>query len=432
MILGNNKRIINIITAVLFIVVFRQAYENCLFPVFEYYGYKLENTEYVAELLTNILAFLPILFFKPQNRDVSDFLGILIYVMIYVPTLIGIQYYYVSYSTAIPYQLAYLFAMCLFFSASSNKSSKRKLPPPSFYVSTKAILGLGIIVLLMTLVVFRNNMQLVSFDDVYDLRTSGTQLSESIPVYDYLYAWMSTVFSPFFVTIGCVKNKKSLIYLGFFMSLVFYMTCGMKSTFFIPILSLFFFNYLKKKQDAFYFIFPFLLLGLALPYVLYLSFDSHIVEILVGLIIMRTYGISAYLTPIYIDVFQRYPYTFYSHIRIVDAILGIYPFETHSLGNEVNLAYGTPDIEAQINSNFLVTDGIAAAGIGGIVFISIVFYLFLIYLNRLSKTNNIYTAIAILMGAAISLTNNSLFTTLLSSGLLFVICILRFVKIDFK
>ncbi|OYP41035.1 hypothetical protein CIK90_00645, partial [Prevotella sp. P5-126] len=414
------------------IVLFREAYENCLYPVFEYYGYKLENTEFVAKFISNILAFIPILLYKPQNHNVSDFISILIYVMIYVPTLLGLQYYYVDYASALPYQLAYLLAMCVFFSASRNKSSNKKFSPPSFYISKNMVVSLGVLVLLVTFIVFRNNMQLVSFDSVYDIRTSGTQLADSIPVYSYLYAWMSTVFSPLFVTLGCVKNKKIYIYLGFFMSLVFYMTCGMKSTFFIPLLSLFLYKYLKKDADNFYYIFPLLSIGIAIPYVLYLLFDSRIVEILVGLIIMRTFGISAYLTPIYIDVFNRYPYTYYSHIRIIDAITGMYPFETHSLGNEVNLAYGTADAEAQINANFLVTDGIAAGGIGGIIFITILFYFFLVFINRLCKSDNYYTAIAMLTGAAISLTNNSLFTTLLSSGLLFVICVIRFVKIDSK
>lgn len=426
-----NYWVINILTAIAYILLFGRVYEDCLYGKFDYYGFKLENTDFDAKVITYFLAFLPILFFRPQNRKASDFVSIIIYVMIYVPSLISLQCYYVDYSFSVKYQLTYLIGMCLFFVASRSHNSKAFFSTPSCYVRPKQIIVISVIIALITIVVFKGNIKLVSFEDVYGLRETGGQISQSIPLFPYLYQWMSTVFSPALIALGCYKKNKKQVVGGFALALLFYMTCGMKSTLFIPILSYLLYKSLDKDDNNIIKVFPWLTIGLAIPYIVYLFFKSQLAEILVGLIIMRTYGIAAYMTPLYIDVFQKYPYTYYSHIRIVDAIFGMYPFSTYALGTEVNQAYGTVDPEANMNANFLVTDGIAAGGIIGVLIISLFFYFFLIFLNRLTNRFRYCFVVSLMTGAVISLTNNSLFTTLLTCGFLVVILIYRYIKIDF-
>ena len=420
---------VNILTAIIYIFLFRRVYEDCLYGVFDYYGFKIDNTAFGDEIITNLLSFLPILLYRPNNKKASDFVAIIIYVMIYIPSLMSLQYYYTNYTFAIKYQLVYFVGMCLFFLVSKNRRSLYVLTS-SVYVRPKVIMVFSVIIALVTLIVFRGNIKLVSFEDVYGLRETGGGIADSIPLFGYFYQWMSTVFSPVLVAYGCYKNNKKIIIGGFALSLLFYMTCGMKSTLFIPILSYFLYKSLDKDEGNIVKVFPWLTVGLAIPYFFYLSFQSRIAEILVGLILMRTYGIAAYMTPIYIDVFQQYPYTYYSHIRIVDAIFGMYPFTTYALGMEVNQAYGTVDPEANMNANFMVTDGIAAGGLLGVLFISVLFYFFLIILNRLTNRFEYCFVVSIMTGAVISLTNNSLFTTLLTCGLLVVLLIYKYIKVD--
>lgn len=420
---------VNILTAIIYIILFRRVYEDCLYGVFDYYGFKLENTAFRDEVITNILSFLPILLYRPNNKKASDFVAIIIYVMIYVPSLISLQYYYTDYGLAVKYQLVYLVGMCLFFLVSKNRKSLHVIRS-TIYVRPKTLVLFSIFIALVTLIVFRGNIKLVSFEDVYGLREAGGEISESIPLFGYLYQWMSTVFSPVLIAYGCYKKNKKLIIGGFALSLLFYMTCGMKSTLFIPILSFVIYRSLNKDENNIVKFFPWLTVGLAIPYFFYLSFQSRVAEILVGLILMRTYGIAAYMTPIYIDVFQKYPYTYYSHIRIVDAIFGMYPFTTHDIGWEVNQAYGTVDPEANMNANFMVTDGIAAGGLLGVIFISFLFYFFLIILNRLTNRFDYCFVVSVMTGAVVSLTNNSLFTSLLTCGFLVVILIYKYIKID--
>ena len=419
---------ISIITAILYIFVFRRVYEDCLVAVYGYYGYRLDNTDIAAQWITNFLAFFPIIFYQPKQK-VSDFISIVIYVIVYVPTLISLQCYYPDYSFSVKYQIAYLFAMCLFFLSSKLHRSSISFSNRHL-LKVKPFLVFGILVFLLTIAIYNTRITLVSFETAYDIRESGGSLANSIPVFGYFYAWMPTVLSPIFVTVGCVRNNKTMIVLGFCMALLYFMTCGMKSAVFIPILSYLLYKGLDKNERMVYKIFPYLTVGVIVPYILFVLFDTPIVSALVGLLLMRTYGISAFLTPIYIDVFQEYPYTHYTHIAIIDAIFGGYPFKTHSLGNEVSQAYGALDAEANFNANFLVTDGIAAGGITGIIIISIIFFLFLILLNQLSTKLRYPVAVSLVTGVSISLTNVSLFTTLLSFGLLFLLVFLRYTNIN--
>lgn len=421
--------LIGILTAAVYVLVFRRVYEDCLCTVYEFYGYRLDNTDIKAQWITNILAFIPILFYKPQ-RKVSDFMAIVIYVIVYVPSVTAIQCYYPEYSFSIRYQLAYLFAMSLFFLSSKVRLSNYCFRKSKYAMKIKPYLLFGGIVFLLTIAIFNTSIQLVSFDDVYDIRQSGNSKADSIPLFNYLYIWMPNVLSPLFVTMGCIKKKRNLVVMGFLMALLYYMTCGMKAAVFIPILSLFLYKSLDKNDKTNFKIFPYLTLGVIVPYILFLLFDTPLVTALVGLLLMRTYGISAFLTPIYIDVFQDYPYTYYSHIGIVDKIFGMYPFQTHSLGNEVALAYGLRDAEANLNANFLVTDGIAAGGIVGIIIISIVFFFFLILMNQLTKKIRYPVAVSLVTGVSIALTNVSLFTTLLTCGMLLLLVFLRLAKIN--
>ena len=73
----------------------------------------------------------------------------------------------------------------------------------------------------------------------------------------------------------------------------------------------------------------------------------------------------------------------YSHIGIVNYITGAYPFGKDALGKAVWSGYKGFSIEESMNANanFLVTDGVAAAGIYGVFIIAIIFYYLLKYLS---------------------------------------------------
>lgn len=421
---------INILTTIVYIYLFRRVYIDYLYGYFGFYGYRLTNQSHISTLITDILLFIPVLYYKARYK-ISDVFSIIIYVMIYVPTLVALQYYYEDYSFIVPYQVLYAFAMILFFFASSNHISNERYRKNKHSIKYNSFILLGLIAILGVFIVFRGNIRLVSFSDVYDLRwSSGDTIADSIPFFGYLYMWMANTLSPLFVALGLLLNNKKYVILGFFMALLYYMTCGMKGTLVVPIIAYIFYKKLDNP-DNMRLVYPVLVLPLIFAYVLLLLFPYEgALGMLISIILMRTYGIASLLTPMYIDVFQTYPYTFYCHVGVINKIFGLYPFDNPSLGTAISEAYGGYDTESVSNSNFLVTDGIAAGGLVGLFVISVLFYFFLCYLNKLSNNYRFNFVISAMAGIIMAFSNVSIFTTILSCGLILLLVFLRYVKFN--
>ena len=424
--LSDRKKLflINTVTAILYIWVFRQVYVNYLAVSHAHYAYRVENNQPLAVFITNLIAFIPILFYKAENK-VSDFITIFLYVMVHVPTVIGLQYYYKDYLFVLPYQLSYLFAFIIFYSAGHNRISQRKCPNSKYAISLKYFVAFAVIDILLIIAVFHSRMRLVSFYDVYDLRMDNMDLDPGIPGIGYLMMWMNSII-PLMIAIGCYKNNRKLIILGFSMALVYYMVNAMKSVLFIAVLSYVLYYFVKKWGLKF--VFPLLTVGLHVAYLLMYFMDNEAVAMGISLIMNRTYGIASQITPMYIDVFQSHPYTYLSHVGIVNKITGMYPFGDESLGYAIESLYSGEFSNA--NTNFLVTDGLSSCGIPGIIIISVLFYYLLSHLNRITGRFEFWFVAASIMGAITSIANLSIFTTLLSTGLLFLMFYYRFVKIN--
>ena len=78
------------------------------------------------------------------------------------------------------------------------------------------------------------------------------------------------------------------------------------------------------------------------------------------------------------------------------------------------MAYGVQNA----NANFFLTDGLAAAGFWGVLGIGLVFYLLLHLVNSISYRYRMSDLLIIFLPSLSYILNTSLFTTLLSNGLL--------------
>lgn len=424
--------IFNIVITFFFILLFRELFEECLVSVYGFMGYRIENNSSTAIWITNVLIVIPILFYSALPR-ISDVFAIVCYVMIYVPTLIGLQYYYSDYSFVIAYQIAYMIGMILFFLAGRNRVSHGLFKKDFGRISKSLYVVGGCVLMLLFIAAFHGNMRLVSFSNVYDLRSESSEVQSPIPFMGYFSMWMANAFSPLLIALGLEKKNNKYIVLGFLMSLVYYMATGMKASVFIPILSFVFFKTFRESpSQKMKYMYPVLISGLILVYIVFRFFYGESTKMLVGLLMMRTYGIATLETPMYIDVFQSYPYTYYCHVGIINKIFGLYPFDNPSIGHAISEAYGGYDTESNANANFMVTDGIAAGGIIGIIIISIFAYFLFSYLNKLSNNYKFNFILATLTGIIIGFTNMSIFTTIISAGLFILMFFFRYTRIQKK
>ena len=104
----------NLITAFLYLFIYRYIHTSFLVPVWGYFGY-YNNTYTVYEVsVTNLIALFPILFYSVK-KVASNFISVMIYALVYLPTVITILYHFTDYLSVIGYQFAYMCAMILFF-----------------------------------------------------------------------------------------------------------------------------------------------------------------------------------------------------------------------------------------------------------------------------------------------------------------------------
>jgi len=147
-------------------------------------------------------------------------------------------------------------------------------------------------------------------------------------------------------------------------------------------------------------------------------------SLVASLFFMRTISMPGQLASIYVDFFTNHPYTYYSHLGFVNKLTGMYPYGNEPLGRAV------VDGAYNANANFWVTDGIAAIGPIGVIIINILFFFLLLFINKMFDKKFSKFILLVFTPAIFALLNVSLFTTLLSCGMILLILILSVVDFD--
>lgn len=420
--------LVSTLSAVAYIILFRVIYTDYLCPLFGYIGYKkYVSTEY-EETLSNVLAFLPIVFFQARKVP-SDLIAILTYILIHVPTVITLQYHFKDYDSIIVFQVVFTLAQVLFFLASANRLGREQCTSYTDSIPVRTYIVAGAVILLVLIVFFGDRLRLVSFSDIYSLRSENDKFARGYGFVNYFSMWAADFFAPFLIAYGCMRKKVVIALMGVACSLVVYMATGSKSAILIPFAVLgIYFIMANKRTVTIKYLFPAITAGVLVLYLLSLYIDNKLFYFVGTVLFMRTLGVAGWLAAGYISVFESYPFTYFSHIGIVNYFTGMYPFHNPSLGNAVWTIYRGRGVHTNANANFLLTDGFAALGIPGILLIAIVFYCILVYLNRISNNHDKAFVMATLTGTILAVTNVSLFTTILSCGFIFCILLFRFTQ----
>ncbi|MBQ7539728.1 MAG: oligosaccharide repeat unit polymerase [Bacteroidaceae bacterium] len=418
--------IISCLSAIAYIILFRVIYADYLVKLFEYIGFKnIVDTSYEVPL-TDFLAFIPIIFFQAKKVP-SDFIAILTYLVIHIPTVITLQYQFKEYDDIIVYQLAFTFSQILFFLASWHPISKKRCETNTNIIPIRVFFVAGIVILVTLIAFFGTQLRFVSFTDIYSLRSENDKFAQGASFIPYFCMWTADFFAPLFIAYGCYKKQYIYTALGFFAALIVYMATGSKSAILLPFVTvgIYYLMRLKRMTNIKYFL-PVFVVIILIFYAIYAATDNKILYLAATVLFMRTLGVAGWLATGYITVFNSYPFTFYSHIGIVNFFTGMYPFHNPSLGNAVWTIYRGWGVNTNANANFLLTDGYAAMGTAGVIIISIVFFFVLIYTNKLSNNHDMSFVLAMLTGAILAFTNISLFTAFVSCGFLFCLILLRY------
>jgi hypothetical protein len=413
-----------LILGIIYSLIYDFIYENFIYHYFYYLGLDYIEMSLGTRILWLTLSVLPLIRYRGIN-NVSAFFCLFLYVFVYVPFIDAL---FVTWGLSLKEILAYSSVMCISFLIYFGMGQKGsiqlfkniKINPP---IPIKAIEITTLLITLLFIVLRGKSMHFVNIftqvDALYYLREKNLEDLGAMGFIVYLQGWLFGAFYPFLL-VYYLKNKQriktALIILGYFS---LFMVDMQKITFFMPLFLIGLYYLVKVKEKVIcnrLHSFLFIIICIV-SVILYITKDNEIVFAIGSLIMLRTTCVSGWLSQLYIHFFTNNPYTYYSHINIVNAITNSYPY-SEPLG--VVVAGGTQNA----NANFFLTDGLAADGILGVIFICILFLIILQVINSLSYRYKRTDLFIVFLPTLSYLLNTSLFTTLLSNGLFVLILIL--------
>lgn len=379
-------------------------------------------------LISFVVGAFPILFYRGL-RNVASIFSIFVFIFAYVPFNETLSFcgYGAEYND---YRVVFFISMCVFFLTDNIELwgkpffSKSVIPYDRFEKVT---------FLIWAIVVFLNfrNLHFTNFmenrEDLYDLREDLVVVGGTPIV--YLIFWLKNVLLPLLFVVSLQRKETIKTIVCFVACMTMYMIDQQKITFIAPfvILSLYAVYRMNEKilRNYYHFFIMFTLVLFSFFCYCYMYASESMYE-LAAILIMRTQCIEGMELNTYFDFFGHdgeHPYTFYSHVGLVNLFTNSYPYDT-ALGRAVT------NHGANANGMFWLMDGIAADGLFGVVFIGIIFVLVKSFFNGIKYKCDVLLFSIISMFAMSMTMNVSLFTSMFSCG--WILFYLLFVFVDFR
>lgn len=383
----------------------------------DYLGFSLGPSPTLSLLFSVAVMLVPIPLMRRKIQQASTFLIWCIYFFIYIPAVLFPVRQWLS--DDVPMLIGSLccsFLLILTLIRSPPAVIRIRVPVNTFW------LGFWTIYLLLTgycLTIFNGSFSLADLTNVYDQRALAGKLSEGNFV-GYATGMLSGCLNPFLMSVGLLHKRPAYLVLGVAGQIFVYATFAMKSTLLsVVIILLLYLLCIRGGRVRWRGVAIFSLTSILLPLTigLFVNEDASVLyENIAAIVYMRTYGMVGALTGTYYDFFLHNPQTYYSHINVVGAFVA-YPYQA-SIGEVIGASMG---FEMNANANFFATDGIAAAGLIGLLLIGAIVGLSLRAMDALVPRENVAVLCGAVGPAVISLANSSFFTTLLTGGLILLI-----------
>ena len=411
-----------LLVSICYAVFYDFIYKNYLVANFGYYGETYSDMSSIRYSLYVILCVMPMFFYRGMS-SLAAAVSIFVYTLIYVPFIDTLFVGGYNSSIVTPYIVVFFISMCAFF-ISDHKYPFKKLLAHKGGVSFAKFELITLLCVIYILAMNGSSWRFVNFlavdNNLYELRAANNMDTISA----YLMGWLKHVFLPLLMVSYLVEKKYIKYGMTFMAFLLLFMLDKQKITFFVPfVITLMYFAY-ARFPSFFKLHFHTIVISalIIIPLLLYLKLDSPGVFAISVIFIMRTQCIEGLLINFYLNFFEvgNHPYTYYTHINIINKLTGLYPYDD-------SIGYVVMDGDSNANGNFWLMDGVAAAGFIGCIISSVIFCIVKNMLNTSSHGLNIYLCIVVLMFELSAITNTSIFTSLLTGGVLILFIVFKYV-----
>ena len=413
--------------AALYAISYGIVYKLFLFPTYEYMKFALWPHGIISHSLSLGIAVVPVFFYR-GFRKISSYVSIWIYAVCYVPTILTLLFALKrSLYEILALQLCFMAGMSLLFLADRVNvvwmpERPGRLPITVLHVFT-------LVCTLIVVLTYLGNMKLVSFENVYVHRFANIEIRMAFFV-NYMVMWLASCLYPLYFAIGIARKKIAYALAACGGHVLIYMCTASKLSLLTPVIITGAYLVLRFGRKRAFSSLLAGVIGLSAVLLFVAPRTNALVSGTKSLLFMRTLGTPGWSNSVYYDYFQRHGYTYYTHVNLVNFVTKGYPYGSLSLGQVIGRGALQSD-DANFNANFWATDGIAAGGIPGVLFISGIVFLFLTFVNSVFKNLNLYFGALCITSFAMNLLNISFFTSLLSGGGLLLLLIVRYVRLEF-
>ena len=427
-----NSRFFLMICVVVYISAFLFSYEQWVVPRYESWGLSYQDTP-AGYILTSWIMCLASAFWMPRDLTrPSQLLFFIQYFIIFIPTSFIL---YHSSRPQLPPEEVLILVLVLFFSLTILQASY-KLPLLNIKrngLSSKAFWSffwcgsVGLFIYLLT--IFGSYFQLADFQGIYDVRSAaGDIMAASGSLFSgYAQMWLSGFVLPFLFSIGVFRRRRAFITVAVVGYLYLLGIGGSKSTMLAAVyLSAIYLLVRTGGKNAGVKI-AICFAGLLLfPAILALTGEEGetINTWYIAIINSRIFSIPQLSIGQYYNFFQSNPLTHGSHIT------GINLFVTYPYDMDIPRIIGRYfyDAELTANVNMWAQDGIASYGLIGIPIVSAIAALIFWLFDSVARQHDHRFVTVALGSIGLSFANISLFTTIVSSGLILLTIALYFYR----
>lgn len=425
-----DKRLLGLLAVALYAIAYDYIVREYLFPVF---GYALNYDYYpmsASAFGTYILVCtIPFVLYKGFNH-IASIISLFCHVFVYVPFChtLFVGNYPISITTS--YLAVFFISQCAFFMTDSWKFGMQRFlsnKQMTFQTFEKCVLFLLVVVLAIN----AGKMRMVNIFNadkislLYDLRAENS--STSFAINDYLISWLKHILLPILMVCYLQQKNRLKLSIAFVGMICMFMIDMQKITFLIPFAILLFYYLYRRFPFGYLTYFHVFLIAscAALPLSIMPFTDNPKVFTVSAILINRTICVEGRQLATYLNFFEvnNNPYTYYTHINILNKLTGAYPY-ADSIGRTVS--YG----EGNSNATFFLMDGMAGGGLIGCIFIAFIFIVLKSYFNSVGDYYDKSLCIIILLFSISALMNVSLFTSLFTGG--FLLFYLIFKKVNLQ
>lgn len=309
-------------------------------------------------------------------------------------------------------------AIALSFRLPSLTFRRYPLNPGLFWAIFFAIYLIGNATMI---IVYRHNLHFASIETMYSVRHESGRVLVENPVTGYISQLLANVLNPLLMAYGLVNRNKRMALLGILGQIFLYCIFANKMTLLSPIVVIGLYYTIKNDRGGWV---PKLSLFLA---GVFFGLTTVVIEAKPGVlynvasvVMVRTFAIPGLLIGEYQYFFEHRPHTYLGTVNGLNLLVPN-PY-TLPLGFEVSAFYGSKENsergQANSNANFFATDGIAAFGLPGILMAGAFCAALLWVLDGCTRNYPLGFSVSALTMVITSLTNVSIFTTLLGNGLI--------------